>query len=474
MIPILLDRFTTGFSLSIHIILASIGIALPIIMSIMEFIGIRVKDQAYILFAKRMTPVLIVLFAVGTASGILVALELFFLWPNFMSLISQVAILPFYIEVFAFFAEAIFLGIYAYSWNKKLGKYTHWLMSLVVAGGATASGALIIMINAFMNTPTGFNIPNYLATGVLSDINPLAVFTSASVALEMVHGIFASIFAGTFIFLGFFIWKLYKSKSTLREYYKKAVKTMLIIVMIAVLVLIISGILSIQQLIHTQPEKYAALEGNLVNSSSSAPERIGGIPVTFANGSTGFEYDILIPGLQGLLAGGAVPGLNQFNESTWPPLIVHPMFDAMFFIGLALGIFLLFVLVLLIFNIRKIKKYISGLRKGYVRAKLLWLSSIDPLINKTWVILTVIAAVFSVILLEDGWVMAELARQPWIIYNVMTVTQAGNPSSSIIPILIALIAFYIIIVPFTIIVLKRVTKQGNLENDLKKINKEEQ
>ncbi len=65
MIPIPLDRFITGFSLSVHIILASIGIALPIIMSIMEFIGIRARDQVYILFARRMTPVLIVLFAVG-------------------------------------------------------------------------------------------------------------------------------------------------------------------------------------------------------------------------------------------------------------------------------------------------------------------------------------------------------------------------------------------------------------------------
>lgn len=139
-LPLLLDRATMGFSLAVHIILASLGIALPIIMSIMEFIGIRKKDFHYTLFAIRMTPVLIVLFAVGTASGILVALELFLLWPSFISLISQVAILPLYIEVFAFFAEAVFLGIYAYSWKKNLGKYTHWLTSLVVAAGATASG----------------------------------------------------------------------------------------------------------------------------------------------------------------------------------------------------------------------------------------------------------------------------------------------------------------------------------------------
>lgn len=474
MLPILLDRITMGLSLAVHIILASIGIGLPIIMSIMEFIGIRRKDPHYTLFARRMTPVLIILFAIGTASGTIVALELFLLWPTFIQLMSQVAILPLYVEVFAFFSEAIFLGIYAYSWNKKLGKYTHWLMSVIISAGAMASGVLIIMLNSFMNTPSGFNIPNYLSTGVLSDINPLAAFSTASMPLTEIHALSASVFAAVFVLLGYFVWRMSKSSGESREYYKKAVKVMLAVVMVAVVILIISGILNMQMLLQNQPEKYAAIEGNYA-SQSNAPEIIGGIPVMNANGSFYFAYSIAIPGLQSLLAGGStgytVPGLSAYNQSTWPPLIVHPMFDFMFFVGIGIGLFLLLILVLLALKWRAVKTFVSKLRNGLIKEKLQWLSSVDPLMNRKFVILIIIASIFAVILLEDGWVMSELARQPWIIYNVMTVAQAGNPSNSILPVLVALIAFYIVILPLTVLILRKFAPHDSLQKDLAEIGR---
>ena len=108
------DRFLMGFSLGVHIILAVIGIALPVIIVTAEITGIKKKDQYYTRIAKRLTTIFIVFFAVGAASGTLVALELLVLWPKFMVLVGHVAILPLYIEVFAFFLEAVFLGVYVY------------------------------------------------------------------------------------------------------------------------------------------------------------------------------------------------------------------------------------------------------------------------------------------------------------------------------------------------------------------------
>ena len=124
LIPIVFfDRFLMGFSLFIHIILASLGIALPVIILSAEYIGLRNKSVFYRTLAKRLAIAFVVLFAIGTASGMLVAVEMLVLWPNFMQLVSQVAILPFYIEVFAFFVETIFIGIYFYSWDRFKNRY---------------------------------------------------------------------------------------------------------------------------------------------------------------------------------------------------------------------------------------------------------------------------------------------------------------------------------------------------------------
>ncbi len=139
MIPVIdFDRFLMAFSLGVHIILASVGIALPAIIVIAEIIGIRNGDRYYSVIARRLSIVLVVLFAIGTASGTLVALELFLLWPGFMVLVGQVAILPLYIEVFAFFLEAIFLAIYIYGWDKFSNRYAHALVGVIVGIGATA------------------------------------------------------------------------------------------------------------------------------------------------------------------------------------------------------------------------------------------------------------------------------------------------------------------------------------------------
>src|SRR5271154_1388842 len=116
-----------GFSLSIHIVLAVIGVTLQVIMMILEYLAIRYNDKQYKLLARRLSLVFLILFAVGSASGVLVSLELTLLWPKFMALVSQVAILPVYIEVFAFFLETIFLGIYVYTWDKFKWRYAHLL-----------------------------------------------------------------------------------------------------------------------------------------------------------------------------------------------------------------------------------------------------------------------------------------------------------------------------------------------------------
>lgn len=437
-LPIDIDRAVMGFSLSIHIILAAVGVALPLILITLEYLGVRYNDNDYKMLAKRLSVVFLVLFAVGSSSGVLVALELNLLWPKFMALVGQVAITPLIFEGFAFFMETVFIGVYVYSWDKFRWKYAHLLTAVPIAIGAFLSAAFIIMLNSFMNTPVGFNIQQYLSTGAITNIHPFAVFSAPAVTIEVLHGVSSTYFAGTMIFVGYMAYMLVKNKEKKKvNYYRKGLSVVLAIAAIAVVVTIITGVLSIHDLAVIQPEKYAAIEGN-IHPIQDAPEMIGGIPI---GNSTNFTDYIAIPGLQSLMlngtTAGTVPGLSSYPASTWPPLIVHVMFDLMFFIGVGMGLFIAF------FYIREFFK------KDSFRSKpMLWFLGL--------------CSIGAVTIMEIGWIMAEFARQPWIIYGVMTVSQAANTSPGILPAAFAILAFYIAVIPFTIFIIGKALKNQKL------------
>lgn len=434
------DRALTGYSLSVHIILASIGVALPVIMLLAEYLSIRFKDRDFEVLSKRLSVAFVILFALGTASGTLVALELLLVWPKFMALVSQVAILPFYIEVFAFFMESIFIGIYIYSWGKFKNRMLHLLSGIPIAIGAALSAVLITMINAFMNTPNGFDIAVYLKNGTITNVMPFAVFSTPSTGLEVSHVLATTYLAGIFIFIAYMAFMLKRSNAeNSRRYYKKAIRLGVIIGIIALAVTLATGIMSVSALIHLQPEKYAAIEGN-INPQAYAPERLGGIPV---NGT--LKYYIALPNVQSMLAtgspSGSVPGLSSYPKSTWPPLIIHFMFDLLFGAGILLG--LIYAYLILMYVVKR-----------------------RVLDSRFCLYLLMFGGLLAVFALEDGWIMEELGRQPWIIYNVMLVTQAANQAQGISPVAIFIFAFYVVVLPITVFAILRIFRRRPLENEL--------
>ncbi len=432
-----------GFSLAVHIALVLVGIFLPLIIMIAEYLGIRYKDKYYLVLSRRLSTAFVIFFAVGTASGLLVAVNLLFLWPSFMALASQVAILPVFLEVFAFFMESIFLAIYIFSYKTIGNTYKHVAIIGIVVLGAALSAIFITMLNSWMNTPVGFNIAAYLQTGNVIVTNPLAVFTSPSGSIEIPHVLATTYFAGSTLFLAYFAYMFQRSKSKdEKQYYKRGMKISFAIALIGVFFSIVTGILSIQSLYYLQPEKYAAIELNLV-SQPDAPELIGGI---YSNVTNSISDDISIPGLQSVLAtgsvNGTVPGLNQYPTWTWPPLIVHDMFDLMVILGFLIGI-VMFV----------------ALARQLLRKDMFEM----PIFSK----LFMLCGAGAIILIENGWMVDEFGRQPWIIYNVMTVASAANQSQTIIPLAILIVIVYALIIPVLFFVLKGVFSKRPLLDELR-------
>ncbi len=439
------DRFMMGFTLGSHILIVTLTIAISVIMSVIEFLGIYLKDKEYEVMARRLSKALAIFFAIGTASGTVLAIELFSLWPNFMVLVGKIDILPFYYEVFAFFLESISLVLYVYYWDYFKNRYQHWALSLFVAAGTLLSAVFITMVNAWMNTPSGFNIPEYISTGTVSGVNPLAAMFSPSAAVEIGHVVPATLAAGSFALLAYFAINYLKAKTDItRSIYMKSIKVAAIVGLIAVGIAGLTGDESMRMLYSLQPLKYAAIELNFHNHIPAA-EKLGGIVI---NGVP--QYYIAVPGLQSLImflsfnSHQAVPYLTQFPQSQWPPLFIHLTFDVMVGGGALVGLFALLLFLRIV-----LKKDISG---------------------KFYLYSMVISGILLEIVYDSGWVTDEVGRQPYIIYNhVMTVASAANTSPSVLPLGIGIIIFYCLVVPFTFYFSAKVLKNSSVEKEIERV-----
>src|SRR5829696_6127050 len=162
-------RAQMAISLGFHIVFAEIGIAMPLLMVLAEWRWRRTGDEAYRVLAKRWAKGSAILFAVGAVSGTVLSFELGLLWPGFMQFAGPIIGLPFSLEGFAFFTEAIFLGIYLYGWDRISPRAHLWAGILVAVSGA-ASGIFVVVANAWMNSPRGFRMRD----GVPVDVDPVA------------------------------------------------------------------------------------------------------------------------------------------------------------------------------------------------------------------------------------------------------------------------------------------------------------
>src|SRR3954447_25275290 len=187
---LLAARSQMAVSLAFHIIFAVVGIGMPVLMVIAERRWQKTGDPIHLDLAKRWSKGTAILFAVGAVSGTVLSFELGLLWPRFMQLAGGVIGMPFSLEGFAFFTEAIFLGIYLYGWER-VSPRIHLLSGVAVVVSGAFSAFFVVLANAWMNSPSGFR----LADGKPTDVDPLAAMFSPGWAHEVVHVLISSYLA---------------------------------------------------------------------------------------------------------------------------------------------------------------------------------------------------------------------------------------------------------------------------------------
>lgn len=421
-------RMQMAFTLGFHIILACFGVGLPILMLAAEWMYLRTNDSQWLLLAKRWSKAFAVMFAIGAVSGTVLSFELGLLWPKFMGTFGAVIGLPFTMEGFAFFLEAIFAGIYLYGWDR-LPKRLHWWTGVPIAVAGFLSAAFVVTANAWMNCPRGFRMED----GKAVDIDPLAAMLNPASGAQVVHMILAAYVVTGFSVAAFYAFSVLRGHRV--AYARRAMGIGLWMAIISTPLQMMSGDWAAKVVAESQPIKLAAMEGQY-ETEVGAPLRIGGIP---SDEDETTRYSIEIPKLLSFLAysdlDAEVKGLKAFDKDQRPPtIVVHFAFQIM----VASGSFLMLVTLYAIVALYRTKQFPAA---------------------RWFLIACVAAGPLSVLALEAGWTVTEVGRQPWIAQGVMRTSEAVTTAPGVWFLFYATLGVYALLGAATVFVLQLLARR---------------
>jgi cytochrome d ubiquinol oxidase subunit I len=389
-------RAQMGISLAFHIVLAVLGMALPVLLLVSEGLWLRTGNPACLALAKRWSKGFAILFAVGAVSGTILSFELGLLWPRFMAFAGGIFGLPFSAEGFAFFVEAIFLGLYLYGWSR-LSPVQHWLCAVPIAVSGVLSAVFVVAANAWMNSPTGFR----MVDGAAVDVDPVAAMFNPAWFQQALHMVLAAFVATGFGVAGLYAWGLLRGRRD--AYHRAGLAIAMGLAAVAAPLQFVSGDVSARWVAEYQPVKLAALEGQFA-TEAGAPLRIGGLP-DVATGQT--RWALEIPRGLSLLAfhdpNAVVRGLDEWPPADRPnPVPVHLAFQAMVGVGTALLLLALWYWVA------------AWRRRGLPEGR--------------WLLRAIaVATPLGFVAIEAGWTVTEVGRQPWVVYGVMRTADGVTP-----------------------------------------------
>jgi cytochrome bd ubiquinol oxidase subunit I len=420
-------RAQMATTLGFHIILACFGIAFPTVVLVAEFRGLTRSDEVAMLLARRWSQVMGVLVAVGAVTGTVLSFEMGLLWPGLMRTYGGVLGVPFGFEGIFFFLEAIFTGIYLYGWPRLPG-WTHFWSGIPIAITGLGGAVAVMAANAWMNSPGGFT----LSHGKVVAVNPWQVFFNRASLYETPHMILAA-----YMVTGFLIASVYAAgilRGRRDRYHRLGFGIPFTIGAILTPVQIFAGDTAARAIASQQPVKFAAIE-YVTRTGRGVPEYLGGF---YVNGKV--YFGLRIPYADSLLVGFTpstkVTGLNSVTAADRPPALtlIHLSFDAM--VGLAFLLLLAGVWALLVWR----------RRRALPRVPAFW-----------W--LAIACGPAALVAMECGWIVTEVGRQPWVVYQLMTTSQAATTNGGVIDSLTAVIILYAVLGVVTLVIVRMLARR---------------
>lgn len=413
----ILARLQFALTIMFHYIYPPLSIGLGLILVVIESIYLKTGNRFYLQMAKFWTKVFALTFAIGVATGIVMEFEFGTNWATYSRYVGDVFGSALAAEgVFAFFLESGFLAILLFGWDR-VGKKTHFFATLMVCLGAHFSAIWIIVANSWMQTPAGFHIvgEGMSARAEITDFWAM-VFNPSSVD-RLLHAVIGAWLAGAFLVVSVSAYYILKGRHL--AFAKSSMKIGLIIGLTACILQLVSGDSSAKGVARDQPAKLAAFEG-VFKTQTNAPLLLFGVVNTEQQR---VDYKIGVPGLLSFLSFGStdaeIQGLDRFPRADWPKTA---------FLFQTYRLMVIMWALMFTFSLTALYLWWRG-----------------TLFTNKWMLRgLVLSVLFPQIANQAGWVSAEMGRYPWIVYNLLRISDGLSKTVSASQVLGSLIMFAIL------------------------------
>ncbi len=430
---LMLSRIQFGFVISFHILFPAFTIGLSWWLVFLEGAWLRERTDLWRDLYFFWMKIFAMSFGLGVVSGIVMSFQFGTNWAEYSTAAGSImGPLLNYEVLTAFFLEATFLGVMLFGW-RRVSHGVHFAATLMVATGTLLSSFWILSANSWMQTPVGFAIED----GVFLPVNWWAIVFNPSFPYRLVHMVLAAFLTTALVVGG--VSAAYLLRDRFVEPARKMLKLALAFVTIVIPIQIVAGDLSGLQLAQTQPAKLAAIEA-LWETGRGVPLTLFAIPDPEAETN---RYALDVPRLGSLVLthewNGEVVGLKAFAPGDRPP-VAAPFFGFRIMVGLGLLMLVLAAAGLFLWR---------GGRMFRAR----WYLKFWRLMSSS-----------GFIALLAGWYVAEIGRQPWVIYGQLRTEDAVSTirAGAVMTSLAVYVVVYALLFGFGTWYLLKMLRQGPL------------
>ncbi|KIX12567.1 cytochrome ubiquinol oxidase subunit I [Dethiosulfatarculus sandiegensis] len=409
---LMLSRLQFAAATFFHFLFVPLTLGLSLLIAVMETVYVKKGDEKYKRMAKFWGRIFIINFAIGVVTGITLEFQFGTNWSRYSQYVGDIFGSLLAVEAtLAFFLESTFIAVWIFGWDRispKLHATAIWLVAIA----STVSAYWILAANSFMQHPVGYAIRNGRAE--LTDF--VSVVTQKWALLEFLHTVSGAYLLAGFFVMGVSAWHILRKNQV--EFFTKSFSIAAAFALIFSVFVAVNGDMSGQEVAQKQPSKLAAMESHWV-TQKNAPLYLLVWPDQ-ENGGNLIEA-LPIPGALSFLGfhdfDAEVKGLNDIPKEDHPPVLLT-------FLGfrLMVGLGALFILL----------------------SAWAWLKRKDP--SQSPLLLKILpwAIPLPYIAMQAGWVLAEVGRQPWIVWGLMRTSDAVSPvaASQVGVSLVAFIAIY--------------------------------
>ncbi|MDO8736264.1 MAG: cytochrome ubiquinol oxidase subunit I [Thermoleophilia bacterium] len=428
-----LSRLQFALTSMFHFIFVPLTLGLSILVAFMETKYVRTGNEMYLRMTKFWGKLFLINFALGVVTGITLEFQFGMNWSKYSEYVGDIFGAPLAIEATAaFFLESTFIGLWIFGWNR-ISPRLHAVSIWVVAFATNLSGLWILLANGWMQHPVGYVLRN----GRAEMVDFMAMVTNPYGLLKFGHQIMAGYVVAAFFVMGISAWHLRRQNST--ELFKSSFKIAAVFALVSSLGVGLIGDFHAKGVAESQPAKFAAME-SIWNTQDDADWNLIVIPDT-----SGHKNSVEAVGLPEVLSylatgdfDGRVTGLNDIPANERPPVLpVFTSFRLMVYLGM------LFALLAVIATFKA------------------WRGTLLTSRRFLWIMVYMIPLPY--IANQLGWIVAEVGRQPWIVYGVLLTADAGSPAVSLSQVWTSLTAFtlvYAMLGAIDIFLLFKVARKG--------------